>query len=39
MTVYFYGPRDKYGGFSNFSPHGFELDGVYWLTSRSVRAP
>ncbi|MCU0516940.1 MAG: NADAR family protein [Oscillatoria sp. Prado101] len=33
MTVYFYGTRDKYGGFSNFSPHGFELDGAYWPTS------
>ncbi len=41
MTVYFYGTRDKYGGFSNFSPHGFVseaapqelLDGVYWPTS------
>jgi hypothetical protein len=33
MTIYFYGTRDKYGCFSNFSPHGFELDGVYWPTS------
>ncbi len=33
MTIYFYGTRDKYGCFSNFSRHGFELDGVYWLTS------
>ena len=33
MTIYFYGIRDKYGCFSNFSPHGFELDGDYWTTS------
>jgi ribA/ribD-fused uncharacterized protein len=33
MTIYFYGTRDRYGCFSNFSPHGFELDGVYWPTS------
>jgi len=33
MTIYFYGLRDKYGCFSNFSPHGFELDGFYWPTS------
>ncbi|MGB5963500.1 MAG: NADAR family protein [Coleofasciculaceae cyanobacterium] len=33
MTIYFYGTRDKYGCFSNFSQHGFELDGVYWTTS------
>ncbi|MEW6493546.1 MAG: NADAR family protein [Cyanobacteriota bacterium] len=33
MTIYFYGTRAQYGCFSNFSPHGFELDGVYWPTS------
>lgn len=33
MTIYFYGTRDQYGCFSNFSPHGFELDGAYWATS------
>lgn len=33
MAIYFYSTRDRYGCFSNFSPHGFELDGVYWLTS------
>lgn len=33
MTIYFYSTREKYGCFSNFSPHGFELDGVYWATS------
>ena len=25
--------REKYGCFSNFSAHGFELDGLYWSTS------
>jgi ribA/ribD-fused uncharacterized protein len=34
MTIYFYTTRDKsYGCFSNFSPHGFELDEVWWPTS------
>jgi len=34
MTIYFYGPKGKpYGCFSNFSPHGFELDGTWWPTS------
>jgi hypothetical protein len=33
MTIYFYGIRDRYGCFSNFSPHGFELDDAYWPTS------
>ncbi|MBE9128968.1 MULTISPECIES: NADAR family protein [unclassified Coleofasciculus] len=34
MTIYFYGTREKpYGCFSNFSSHGFELDGVWWHTS------
>lgn len=33
MTIYFYTVNEKYGCFSNFSPHGFELDGVYWPTS------
>ncbi|HEY9300276.1 MAG TPA: NADAR family protein, partial [Phormidium sp.] len=33
MTIYFYSTREKYGCFSNFSPHGFELDGFYWPTS------
>jgi N-glycosidase YbiA len=34
MPIYFYGVREKpYGCFSNFSPHGFELDGLYWATS------
>lgn len=29
-TIYFYGPRSP---FSNFSNHGFVLDGYYWPTS------
>jgi len=34
MTISFYGARQKpYGCFSNFSPHGFELDGAWWPTS------
>jgi ribA/ribD-fused uncharacterized protein len=32
MPVYFYSTIDEYGCFSNFSPHGFELDGVCWPT-------
>ncbi len=34
MTIYFYSTREKpYGCFSNFSRHGFELDGAWWATS------
>ena len=33
MTVYFYSTRGDYGAFSNFSRHGFEIDGKYWKTS------
>ena len=33
MTIYFYTTTDKYGCFSNFSRHGFELNGQYWKTS------
>ncbi|OUL34152.1 Swarming motility protein ybiA [Nostoc sp. T09] len=33
MTIYFYTVREQYGCFSNFSPHGFELDELYWPTS------
>jgi N-glycosidase YbiA len=33
MAIYFYGARDEYYCFSNFSPHGFELDNLYWHTS------
>jgi N-glycosidase YbiA len=33
MTIYFYTTVDEFGCFSNFSRHGFELDGQYWLTA------
>ncbi|MDX2139557.1 MAG: NADAR family protein [Chloroflexota bacterium] len=34
MTIYFYSASAQpYGCFSNFSPHGFEVDGVYFKTS------
>jgi N-glycosidase YbiA len=33
MTIYFYNTIGEYGCFSNFSPHGFELDELYWMTS------
>ncbi len=34
MTIYFFETREKpYGCFSNFSRHGFELDGNWWPTS------
>ncbi len=33
MTIYFYGTRSEYGCFSNFSPHGVELDGLWWPTN------
>lgn len=34
MTIYFYSTREEpYGCFSNFSRHGFELDGYWWCTS------
>jgi hypothetical protein len=34
MTIYFYSDREQpYGCFSNFSRHGFELDGYWWPTS------
>lgn len=33
MAIYFYRINEKYGCFSNFSRHGFELDGKYWMTS------
>ena len=32
MPIYFYTPRDEYGCFSNFSPHGIEEDGEWWPT-------
>ncbi|MEI5522330.1 NADAR family protein [Streptomyces brasiliscabiei] len=34
MTIYFYGADEvPHGCFSNFSDHGFELDGARWPTS------
>lgn len=34
MTIYFYSVREQpYGCFSNFSPHGIELDGLWWSTT------
>ncbi|NES80134.1 MAG: NADAR family protein [Moorea sp. SIO2B7] len=34
MTIYFYSAREQpYGCFSNFSKHGFNLDGFWWATS------
>ena len=34
MTIYFYAAGEEpYGCLSNFSQHGFEVDGKYWLTS------
>lgn len=32
MPIYFYSNTDEYAYLSNFSAHGFELDGVYWPT-------
>ena len=33
MPIYFYSTREvPYGCFSNFSTHGFEIDGVYYKT-------
>jgi ribA/ribD-fused uncharacterized protein len=32
-TIQFYRINEPYGGFSNFSPHPFELKGVIWPTS------
>lgn len=33
MAVYFYTTGGPYGEFSNFSPHGVELDGLWWPTT------
>ena len=32
MPIYFYVPSDEHGYLSNFSRHGFAIDGVYWPT-------
>ena len=34
MAIEFYSTNDEYGAFSNFSPHGFNLDGRWWRTSK-----
>lgn len=33
MTIYFYKINEEYGCFSNFSHHGFLIDGKWWMTS------
>jgi N-glycosidase YbiA len=33
VAIYFYDVDKPYGCFSNFSPHGFELDELWWETS------
>lgn len=33
MAIRFYKVNDPYGCFSNFSYHGFELDGAFWPTT------
>lgn len=33
MTISFYRVNEPYGCFSNFSAHGFMLDGKWWPTS------
>ncbi|MFD0590119.1 NADAR family protein [Paenibacillus sp. GCM10027627] len=33
MAIRFYKVNEKFGCFSNFSKHGFQLDGKYWPTS------
>ncbi|MBD2778363.1 NADAR family protein [Iningainema tapete] len=32
MTIYFYKVCPPYGCFSNFSPHGITIEGIYWST-------
>ena len=32
MAIYFYSNSDQYGALSNFSPHGIQMDGVWWPT-------
>ncbi|OUL37407.1 Swarming motility protein ybiA [Nostoc sp. T09] len=32
MTIYFYKVWQPYGCFSNFSPHGIQIQGIYWPT-------
>lgn len=33
MSIYFYKVAEPYGCFSNFSYHGFQVDGKFWRTS------
>ncbi len=33
MKITFYGTKDHYGCFSNFSAHGVTIDGAYWPTT------
>lgn len=33
MPIYFYSAQESYGCFSNFSRHGFVIDGIYYKTS------
>ena len=32
MTIYFYSRTDDFGAFSNFAPHGVEMEGLWWPT-------
>ncbi len=32
MVIYFYKVWEPYGCFSNFSPHGINIQGIYWDT-------
>ncbi len=32
MPIYFYSNTDKYGVFSNFSPHGIQMEAGWWPT-------
>ena len=32
MPIYFYSKSKEFGRLSNFSLHGFELDGAFWPT-------
>ena len=31
--IFFYGAKNDYGCFSNFSPHGITVDGEFWPTT------
>ena len=33
MAIYFYRINEEYGCFSNFSKHGFDINGKYFMTS------